>query len=884
MDSSLLATKLRIPPPPRHAVRRERLLDALEDRIADHKLVLLSAPAGYGKTTLLAEWARASRYPIAWLTLGEQEGDPERFLRYLLRAWEAVQPELRDSRLGLLLGAMSPERDAVLTAFINAAEGTPRHTVFVLDDYHLIQDAAVHQALTFLLDHLPPTLHFVLAARSEPPLPLARYRARSELLELRAEDLHFRLEETGEFLKRLAGRDRSPAEIETLQARLEGWAAGLQLVGLALQRAPEAAALGAISGRHRFIADYLSQEVLHHLAEGSREFLLQTSILEQLCGPLCDAVTERADGQELLEALERQNLFLVPLDDDRRWFRYHRLFGDYLRAELQRRQPTLAAELHRRAAPWYLAHDLPDDAFEHALAGADPDFVIRIFERYLNLRLNSGEILALVRWFDSLPADWYATYPVLGLARAGFWAITGDFAASLRAIDEAEERLLRQDGEEREWQLALVTAVRCYLACIQNDLALAEIYADRALRSLRDESRSFRAGIYHALGDTYRRNGLWEAARESYLKVPASLAGLPEYHVQSAVQSVHVCGALADLELQQGRLRHAADYWTRALAAIEDPDSWGRLALPVVGWVHLRLGEVRYEWNDLTAAREHLAAGLARAELGGDARALATGYLLAGRISLTEGNVEAAAGYLEWLRALVEQAPFPDWISRFERFQIELWLAQGRLREAVDWAGARPEQDGGQLATARALIARGDPPALARALALLGPLLQDAEAEGRAAVWIEGLALRALAHWQDGDRPAALTSLERALRRAEPEGYVRLFADLGPPLIRPLQEAHARGVMRDYTARLLAACDAGLPGATRAPAPAEALTEREHEILRLLAAGLTNPEIAAQLFISPETVKKHAANIYGKLGVRRRAEAVARARALHLLD
>jgi LuxR family maltose regulon positive regulatory protein len=335
MQASALATKIQIPPQTHRVVRRAQLIDALEHGIPEHKLALISAPAGYGKTTLLAQWAHTSSFRVAWLSLDEEDNDPDRFFRYLLAAWETVHPGIRESPLGLLLGALEPDRDAVLSAFINVANDLPDHTVFVLDDVHLIEDTAIYEALTFLLDHLPPRLHFVLAGRDEPPLPLARYRARHELLELRTEDLQFRVDETTSFLNQLMGLDLAADAIVPLHTQLEGWVAGLQLVSLTLHRQSEVSPL-VVSGRHRFIADYLGEDVLVHLSDETRRFLLQTSILDRLCGPLCDAVIEASGGQEMLESLERENLFLVPLDASREWFRYHRLFADFLRVELQR--------------------------------------------------------------------------------------------------------------------------------------------------------------------------------------------------------------------------------------------------------------------------------------------------------------------------------------------------------------------------------------------------------------------------------------------------------------------------------------------------------------------------------------------------------------------
>lgn len=883
-----MRTKLNIPPLRPNLVSRPRLIEQLDLSLKHgYKLTLVSAPAGFGKTTFLAQWAHSSRFPVAWLSLDEEDNDVARFFRYLLEAWEEVQPGLRESRVGLLLGDMVPDMEAVLSAFINVADHVPEQTVFILDDYHLIDDTSIHQALTFLLDHLPPDLHFVLAGRGEPPLPLARYRARHELLEFWAEDLQFLPEETTDFFNEM-GLDLAPEEIVPLQAQLEGWITGLQLAALTLQRDRERADKLVVSGRNRFIADYLNEDVLAPLPEGRQQFLLRTSILDRLCGPLCDAITGRDDGQEMLEAVERENLFLVPMDDRREWFRYHRLFGDFLFDLLNRRYPDEVAQLNRRAGRWYLAHDLPESAFRYAVDGHDVELVSQILERYLIVKLLGGEIRVVKGWLDSLPETWHTSYPMVIFARAGILLITGQFDACAHCLDEVEQ-LAGVEGEEAELHQARVTAMRCNIACFQNDLARAEVLADRGLRDLPEEDIEFRAGIYGALGDTYARNGRWQEAEESYRKL------LDYTHVPAfRVQAVHVYGALADLEIRQGRLRDAATYWQKALTAIQQRGNWGSYPLPLTGWVYIRMAELLYEWNDLVGAWDHLLPGLERAELGGDVRSMIAGYLIAGRLKLTQGDGEAAADYLERARPHVESAQFSHWISRFERFQLELWLAQDRLRAAVGWSDQmlhdatfqeRPESEVAQLAMARVLIVKGDIPSVEQALALLDRLLQVAEEEGRASVTIEGLALQALAHERRGDRVGAMTSLEHALRLAEPEGYVRRFADLGLPMARLLQEANSRDVMPDYVEKLLAAFagDISLPVSAQQVLP-EPLTDREEAVLELIAAGLTNREIAEKLVISPETVKKHAGNIYGKLGVGSRTEAAARARELDLLD
>jgi LuxR family transcriptional regulator, maltose regulon positive regulatory protein len=887
MEASLLATKLRIPRQPQHTVHRARLVDALELVVPTYRLTLLSTPAGYGKTTLLSQWARSSRLLIVWLSLDAEDNDLEHFWRYLLVAWARVQPSIMESRLGLLLGGVMPDSQVVLSAFINLANDLSDHVVFVLDDYHLIADPTIHEAMTFLLDHLPPALHFVLGGRGEPPLPLARYRARRQLMELGPADLQFSPAESAAFLQQEMGLDLTPDEASDLHAQLEGWAAGLQLAALSLRRQPGEAARLTISGQHRFIADYLSQEVVASLPDRWQQFLLQTSILERLCGSLCDAVTGDNDGQTMLESLERENLFLTPLDYNREWFRYHSLFATFLRYELDRRQPESSVNLHRRAARWHLNRDLSEPAFRHAIEGQNAALVNQVVKRYLHTKLFGGESAVLQRWLEAIPEEWLAAYPDLSLAHASLLLFRGAFDLVESRLQEIEEKVSPAQEANRSDQLARVAALRCFMACFQNELSQAEHYAAQALRDLPPADLIHRAGIFGALGDTYRANGHWGKAQESYLKL-LDYSHLPAFRVQL----VHTYGALADLELRQGHLRHAASYWRKALAAVQDRDNWGRLPLSLTGWVYIRLGELLYEWNDLAEAWQYLSQGLERVELGGDARALIAGYLLAARLQAAMGDLTAANGYLEKARPLVEQAQFAEWRSRFERCQLELWLAQDKLRTAVNWVDTvlqenalaeRPESDEAQLAVVRVFILKGDGPSFKQTQPLLERLWQTAQGEGRLGVQIEALALQALGHERQGERPQALIALEQALSLAEPEGYTRLFADLGLPLARLLQAAQARAVLPGYVDRLLAAFSHNLPSPALESLP-EPLTAREQEILELLAAGLTNRQIAAQLVISPETVKKHTGNIYGKLGVSNRTGAVTTAREMGLLD
>jgi LuxR family maltose regulon positive regulatory protein len=888
-------------------VSRPRLLERLDAGLHS-KLTLISASAGFGKTTLLSEWIadRCRREPmvrIAWLSLDEGDNDLVRFLTYLIGALQTVELDTGKAVLGVLAAPQPPPAESVLTALINEIADSPSSRVLVLDDYHLVTIQPIHDAVTYLLDHLPPAMHLVIATRADPPLPLPRLRIRGELIELRAADLRFTPDEAALFFQASMGLALSTEDVAALEARTEGWVAGLQVAALSLQGKGDASRfIQAFTGSNRYVLDYLAEEVLQRQTEAMQSFLLQTAVLDRLAGPLCDALTGRDDGQSTLERLERANLFIVPLDDERLWYRYHRLFSDLLLHRLRLTQPGLVPELHRRASEWCEGNGLIAEAVQHALHAQDDQRTARLVEEHAVQMLMRGELALLSSWITALPAERVRARPWLSVYHAWTLLLTGRLGDVENRLRDAEVRL--QDTEsgilldvpldERQDMRGHIAAIRAYASALQRDVHRASRLAREALELLPRENAVVRSVVTYMMGGMSLLSGDLAGASQAFAE--ASEAGRSAGNVHVAVPAL---SNLAELQVVQGRLCQAAETCRDALE-LATGQHGGPLA--VAASAHSAMGRLVYEWNDLEAAAHHVMRAVELSERWGNVDQAASNRVTLARVFQAQGDQAGARDALREAERLIRgRSVTPPVAAQVTAYQVRLWLAQGNLAAASRWAQEStggPSPSGGasalrtspddglvyagefeRITLARVLLAQGEP---GRALALLERQLASAEGGGRTGRAIEILALQALAFQAGGEMDKATSALDRALSLAEPEGYVRTFVDEGAPMEKLLRHTLSRRVKPDYVARLLEAL--GMPAAPQAQPLVEPLSERELQVLRLIAAGLSNREIAQELVVTISTVKSHVNHIHGKLGVKSRTQAVARARTLGLLQ
>jgi LuxR family transcriptional regulator, maltose regulon positive regulatory protein len=920
MSAPVLATKLYIPSPRPNAVPRPRLIARLNEGLhAGRKLALISAPAGFGKTTLVSEWIAAlppvtagtapaptaspnRRGEVAWLSLDESDSDLSRFLNYLVAAVQTIAPDFGQGLLAALQSSQPPT-DALLTTLLNELAAIPDRFVLILDDYHMLDCRPIDETLTYLIDHLPPRMQLVITTREDPQLPLARLRVRGQLTELRATDLRFTPVEAAEFLNHAMGLGLSADNIATLETRTEGWIAGLQLAAISMQgHADTTSFIQSFTGSHHFVLDYLLEEVLHQQTPEIQSFLLRTSILDRLCGSLGETVLlmPAGSGQATLEYLERVNLFIVPLDNERQWYRYHRLFADLLRQRLQQSESNIA-EYHLRASQWHEANGYMADAFHHAIAAKDFARAADVAERAWQSMDDTFQTGAWLGWIKQLPEEVIRTRPVLCTQIGLAFMDAGEPEASERRLRDAEcwlagssEGMVVVEEALLGALPAMIAMARAYNAQVQGDLSATVSYAELALQLIPVDDVYRRAQATVMFNFTHWANGNLAAALQMMDDWMNSMQQLG-----NSVFVVASAFAVADILVAQGRLREAVKTYQQSLQLAAD---YGPEAQSITAHHHLGLALLYREMKDDAAVGPHLQKAK---EVGEQTTLVDWPYrwrLAQARLKQDEGDLGAALDLLDEARRVYVRNPAPD-LHPSEALKAQVYLRQGRLSKAQEWVRERGLSLADEIiylhefeyiTLARILVAEGS---AQQACELLERLQQAAEAQDRLGSVIEISIVQALAYQAQGNTSAALAALDRALTLAEPEGYVRIFVDEGEPmrlliadcrlLIEKQKRVEDRQLLK-YVEKLLAA----FPQPMTLPQSAisnqkseilDPLSPRELEVLRLIEQGFSNQEIADRLFLAVSTVKGYTRTLFDKLQVQRRTEAVVRARELGLL-
>ncbi len=908
MTDILLKTKFYIPPTRPELVSRKRLINQLNEGL-HRKLTFISAPAGYGKTTLVTEWlsklqsdatnGKPGQYQIAWLSLDEGDNDLVRLLTYIIAALNQVEelgPELGKIALGMIQSSQSPPTETILTSLINEMAAISFKVILVLDDYHLIEEPSIHNALTFLLNQLPFTLHLAIVTREDPPLPLARYRVQDQITELRAANLRFTEAEATSFLNEIMELHLSEEDIKALENRTEGWIAGLQLAAISMQGQNNVTAfIDTFTGSHRLVLDYLIEEVLEQQSENDQEFLLKTSILDKLNGSLCDTLTDREDSQQQLERLEQANLFLIPLDSERIWYRYHHLFADLLRQKLIQTHVDDLAYLHQEASNWYQQAGFIQDAIQHAIAAGDHERTAALVEEsWPDWYTPSGQVIWM-KWVSSLPDEIVFDRPLLGIAYVQALLNYGQLEEADRRLKDVEDlvarpnaKLIVVDETQLEMLPASVARWRAYHARALGDTQNTIQYVKQALSLFPEDDFSNRAGLHGLLGLTYWTDGDIEKAYRVF----------SQDVFENDIDRITGAFVLADMKRDLGQLREATQICEQAikLAEVHDPPM-----PPGTEITYSYFSELYWEQGELDQASKTL---LAAQSLGQevDLPVWKQYWLIAqAQVEASHGNLDSAFDILDEASRLFVRTPVPV-VRPIAATQARIRIRQGRLNEAHDWSIDHELTIDDTVSfmrlyelitLARLLIAQyksGKTPEIAeQADQFLDRLLAAARDKNWVRSAIEIMILQALFEKEQGLVSSAIERLEQALLLAEPGGFVQIFLDEGPEMAALLYEALARDVAPHFLQRLLAAYPAqGQEREAYSSQPeavdwVEPLSEREIEILTLIKEGLTNQEIAAKAYISSNTVKVHTRNIYRKLGVNSRTQAIAKARVLGVL-
>jgi len=881
MSEPLLLTKLYIPQPHQKIVLRPRLIERLKEGM-QCKLTLVSAPAGFGKTTLVSNWIAGCDRPVAWLALDERDKDPARFLTYLVAALQNVKPGIGRNLQAILQSPQPLQIEYILTLLINEISIIEENFLVILDDYHSIDSPQVDRSLDFLIEHQPIRMHLVITTREDPDLHLARLRGRGQCIELRAADLRFTNSETTKFFNRIMRLNLSEQDIDALETRTEGWIAGLQMAAISMQDLQDTESfIQSFSGSHRYVMDYLLEEVFHRQPENIQTFLQKTSILDRMCGTLCDAILQDppGSGQSILEYLERVNLFIIPQDNERHWYRYHHLFAELLRQRLQQsvtsgNEQGGVAELHIRASQWYEDHALDVEAFHYAAAANDIERAERIIEgKSIPLHFR-GAVTTILDWLTSLPKTVLDARPSLWVRYATLSLVTGQTTGVEETLQAAQAALQGAESDDKTRDLiGQIAAARATLALSRYQVETMIAQSRCALEYLHPDNLPSRNQALYTLAFAYHLQGDRAAAGRAYTEVLSisQASGNIFYTILAA-------SGLGEVQELENQLYSAAETYRRVLPLFGDHPQ------PSAEEAYLGLAHISYEWNDLESAEHHGQQSLQLAQQYDRVidRFIVSQVFLA-RLKLARGDVVGAATMLAETEQSARQQNFLLRMPEIAAVQVLVLLRQGNLAMAAQLA----QQFELPLSQARVLLAQGEPSA---ALAVLEPLRQQMEAKGWADELLKVMVLETIALHAHGEKDKAVQLLSDALALAEPGGFIRLFVDEGE-VMRLLIEKQSRNrdhPLRDYADKLLAAftpSDETSESKTNnlRSQIIDPLSQRELEILKLIALGLSNREIGERLFLALDTVKGHNRRIFEKLQVQNRTEAIARARELGLL-
>lgn len=906
--AAFLTTKLYVPTPLPTLVSRPRLIIQLKEG-KSCKLTLISAPAGFGKTTLVSDWIRQEKMPVAWFSIDKNDNDPVLFLTYIIASLQTLEPGIGKGALNMLQSPQPPPIESILINMINDIAKMSKDFVLVLDDYHLVETKQIHKLIGTLLTHMPKEMHLIITTRSDPPLPMARLRSQHQLKEMRAADLCFTLQETSVFLNKKLNLGLSEDDVELLESRTEGWIAGLQLAALSLQgRKDPSGFIRAFKVDNRYVVDYLAEEVLNRQNERVKTFLLQTAILDRLSGSLCDAVTQQKGSQEMLVELEKANLFIFPLDSKRQWFRYHHLFSDLLQQQLHETQSALAPKLHRRACDWYSRNGWKDEAINHAIAAKDFNRARKLLEEISETIWDRGQQAKLLHWFEALPDEQINSSIPLCVFHARALNISGHLKEAETRLRTAES-LLESAAEGRikvpsadtsgtymlgkvEFQ-GRISVIRAYIATYQGDMLSVMKFARQAIESLHEEDLTWRAVAATTLGFVHAWSGDGDLMSARYAFAEAKnvieAAGNTYFYL-------FVSSCLAAIDSLQGRFNQAEETYLSLLKFAEEN---GMSHAGIVGSIHSSLGSILCEKNDLEAGISQIEKGVKMAEQGQDIAIIASSRLNLARGLFLKGDIEGAQKHVQQIERMASKYGIPPWITHVtSALKAEGWLASGNLEAVSRWiqeSGLSVEdeltnrREAEHLVLARFLMMHDQ---LEEAEQLLTRMINCAQAGTRVYSLINMRLLKALTLFAKGDTTAALYELRCALYLGEPGGFIRSFIREGPPVAELLEKVldEEKGeqrvekieVSQKYIKKLLMEFKASKP-IKREFRLEETLSEREKEVLHLISVGLSNQEIAQKLFISLNTVRTHTKNINSKLNVHSRTQAIARAKELKLL-